>query len=96
MSNRFEPLGPDDVVSVSEHLIVNHLTFQVNEFMDEVRGALMHYAGSDDEQAKLTGEGSLCKVLRPGKSWQKGKLRLRLEFCPDEPEDSNLLDEFRE
>ncbi|HAX74598.1 MAG TPA: KGK domain protein [Cyanobacteria bacterium UBA11372] len=33
--------------------------------------------------------GKPCEILSPGsKGWQKGKLRIRisLEFCPDEPE----------
>ena len=29
-----------------------------------------------------------CQILKPGKNWQEGKLRMKvyLEFCPDEPE----------
>jgi hypothetical protein len=33
-------------------------------------------------------EGENCEILRVGgKGWQKGKMRIRLtlEFCPDEP-----------
>jgi hypothetical protein len=33
-------------------------------------------------------EGKECEVLKPYKGWQKGKIRIKLtiEFCPDEPE----------
>ena len=38
--------------------------------------------------------GLSCEVLRPGANWQKGKVRIRLEFCPDEPE--SPLDDIRQ
>jgi hypothetical protein len=33
-------------------------------------------------------EDKECEVLKPYKGWQKGKIRIKLtiEFCPDEPE----------
>jgi hypothetical protein len=35
-----------------------------------------------------TNNGVKCEVLKPGKNWQKGKGRIKvsIEFCPDEPE----------
>lgn len=33
-------------------------------------------------------------MLRPGTNWQKGKVRIRLEFCPDELE--SPLNEIRQ
>ncbi|MBD2626466.1 KGK domain-containing protein [Trichormus variabilis] len=32
--------------------------------------------------------GVACQILKPGKNWQTGKLRIKvnLEFCPDDPE----------
>ncbi len=50
------------------------------------------------------GEGGECEVLRPGsQGWQKGKIRIRLkvtlEFCPDEPEtnqEGSPLDDIRQ
>jgi hypothetical protein len=40
-------------------------------------------------------DGVDCQILKPSKNWQKGKLRMKvsLEFCPDEPK--SPLDEFR-
>ncbi len=36
---------------------------------------------------KWLDNGVECKILRTtGGGWQKGKLRLRIEFVPDEPE----------
>ncbi|MBE9057216.1 KGK domain-containing protein [Sphaerospermopsis sp. LEGE 08334] len=33
-------------------------------------------------------KGVDCQILKPSKTWQKGKFRMKisLEFCPDEPE----------
>ena len=33
-------------------------------------------------------DGANCHILKPGKNWQKGKVKIKvtLEFCPDEPE----------
>lgn len=35
-----------------------------------------------------------CEIIQPGKHWQTGKIRLRvvIEFCPDEPESDRDLD----
>jgi hypothetical protein len=37
---------------------------------------------------QLFTQGKECEILKPGKGWQKGKIRIKLtiEFCPDEPE----------
>lgn len=42
-------------------------------------------------------EGKKCKILRLGaKGWESGKLRIKvsLEFCPDEPEEDIEVDEI--
>ena len=41
--------------------------------------------GADTRQ-ELFGEGIECQILEPGfEQWQTGKLRIRIEFCPDSP-----------
>ncbi|MEP6543137.1 KGK family protein [Microcoleus vaginatus GB1-A2] len=37
-------------------------------------------------EEKLFSDGMDCELLRAGKDWTKGKLRMRLEFSPIEPE----------
>ncbi|MFN6482970.1 MULTISPECIES: KGK domain-containing protein [unclassified Nostoc] len=60
--------------------------------------------------ARVFGEGFECCVLIPGQQWQTGKIRVRLEFCPDETEiedkqednqlkikqESSVLDDLRQ
>ncbi|HEY9812756.1 MAG TPA: KGK domain-containing protein [Candidatus Sericytochromatia bacterium] len=39
----------------------------------------------------LIGRGCACEILKPGsKGWKKGKMKITvsLEYCPDEPEDT--------
>ena len=41
-------------------------------------------------------EGIEAKVLIPGEKWQKGKVRLTMEFCPDLPESPAEADQDEE
>ena len=46
----------------------------------------------------LLKEGIEAAILVPGKTWIKGKIRVRLvyEFIPEEPEADTLLDDIRQ
>lgn len=94
MSNKFEPLHSDEVVSVDDDLkiLVNHPTFKVKELKDVLIKMLKDYDmmfrdGKKDEKVKWFANGINAQVLRYGANgWQKGKVRITVEFCPDEPE----------
>ena len=96
MDHEFEPLGQRDVVSTdSNHTLMPHCTFQVGEFITKMKQVL---SGHDELQEKWLGDGQDCEILRPGsQGWQKGKVRISLEFCPDDKEsplDSIDIDEI--
>ncbi|MBD2771440.1 KGK domain-containing protein [Iningainema tapete] len=93
MDNEFSPLSEDDVVSVtSAQILMPHSTFKVDEFMTRMTQVL---PGNDDLKHKWLSKGQSCQILKPGsKNWQKGKVRIRLEFCPDEY--SSPLDDIRQ
>ena len=93
MSEKIE-LNFDDVVCVEQEVVVQHTTFQVSEFQEKLDDAVVSCHGSGANLRKLSGEGLACKVLTPGKIWQTGKLRICIQFCPDEPE--SPLDEYRQ
>lgn len=40
--------------------------------------------------------GIACELLKPKKSWKKGtvKIKILLEFCPDEPDEKDLIEEI--
>ncbi|NEQ36203.1 MAG: KGK domain-containing protein [Okeania sp. SIO3I5] len=78
MGNQFEYLRHDEVISVEEELrqnqshIIKSTTFQVSELLQQ----LSKHIGCNDFD---------CKVLRLGSGgWVKGKIKLALEFYPDE------------
>ncbi len=92
MGNGFESLSLDDVVTVKEDYkyVISHTTFKVAEFTKR-----MASNWADDKQKKWFYESVDCQVLKPGsKRWQKGRIRITLEFCPDEPE--SPLDDIRQ
>lgn len=84
MSNQFSRLDSEDVISVNpenfERLEVSQ-TFTVKEIIE----ILQKYVGCVNKtDTKFFTAGMDAKVLRPGDSWQKGKIRIGIEFCPDE------------
>ncbi|KOR35213.1 MULTISPECIES: KGK domain-containing protein [Planktothricoides] len=78
MAEKFEALHAGDVISTSGSSLMFQCTFKVSEFMTIIHSKL--------EEESLFSEGIDCEVLSPGKQWRKGKIQLRLEFCPDEEE----------
>ncbi len=96
--NSFLPnYGDDDVCSPSETEMfkVGRLRKTIKEaFIDSIQKALnevLTNAGLKFYTHKKDwfGDGIDCKILEIGaKGWQKGKIKIRVivEFCPDEPE----------
>ena len=89
MSNKFERLEREDVVSVySGQILVANRTFTVSEFLT----AMMHMSKMQlgeltEDKENWFGEGLDCKILKPGgKTWQRGQVRITLEFCPEKLE----------
>jgi KGK domain len=93
MNDRFESLESGEVISVRHDIQVlsGHRTFRVGELNDAIEGHLKSAIAnwSEENNGWFTPEGLDCEALRFGsQGWQKGRIRLCLEFCPDEP---NLL-----
>jgi hypothetical protein len=95
MDKRFQPLEPDEIASLGESYVEDDemfnlpLTFRPRELEKTIKTFFIeHYSRLEDERSRLLGEGIDGEVMRFGaKGWQKGKLRVKitLEFCPDEP-----------
>ncbi|MEA5515852.1 KGK domain-containing protein [Nodularia sp. UHCC 0506] len=87
MENGFERLNHDEVVYVKPD-IFNNLdvsgTFKVHDLIS----AIKQYLGAEGTtEESLYSQGLDCEVLKfSAEGWKKGKVRLSLEFCPDEPE----------
>ena len=90
MSHNFERLEREDVVSVyANQILVSNRTFTVSELVTALMLIVKKESGNawTEDKEQWFREGLECKVLKPGaKSWQRGKVRLTLEFEPEELE----------
>ncbi|WP_310430015.1 KGK domain-containing protein [Chamaesiphon sp. VAR_48_metabat_135_sub] len=90
MTDRFESLENGEVISVQQEIDVlsGQRTFRAGELNDAIKSYLANaIAGwSEEKNGWFTAQGIDCEALRFGSNgWQKGRIRLCLEFCPDEP-----------
>lgn len=68
-----------DVVIKAEPIIFKDLkTCTVEELLLKINQSL--------GELPLLKEGAPCRVLEPGKLWQQGKVRIVIEFQPEEPQ----------
>lgn len=87
MDNDFGLLGDDEVMFVrSGRILMANPTFKVSEFLDALAQLISEQEGewSDEREGWFTEEGQTCEVLRfSNQGWQRGRVRIRLEFCPE-------------
>ncbi|WP_017305588.1 KGK domain-containing protein [Spirulina subsalsa] len=94
VDKKFEPLSGGEVISVdpSIQILIGHSTFRVSELGDALKAELIKQGIgglTPDKEGWLEDDGIQCEVLRFGAlGWQKGKVRIHLEFCPVEAEDA--------
>lgn len=89
MSDRFESLESGEVVSIQQEaqVLSGQKTFKTGDLNEAIESYLASSIPDWSEQKKdwFTDRGIDCEALRFGsKGWQKGRIRLSLEFCPDE------------
>ena len=85
MPNKVYLLKDSDVVCTSSSALMYQCTFKVSEYLTIIQTKL--------EAEQLLAEGLECELLRPNQPWIKGKIKLRLEFEPDEAELENIDEE---
>jgi len=89
MEDHFVPLDNDEVLFISVgRVLMTNPTFKVGEFIDALAQAISdREAEWAEENEGWFGEGLECESLRfQSNGWQKGRVRIRLEFCPDRRE----------
>lgn len=91
MDNQFEPLDSGEVLSVDEsaQILIAHRTFRVEELVAAIKKQLQSTSGkwTSEKDAWLSTDGIPCEVLKfNARGWQKGQVRINLEFCPQESE----------
>ncbi|HAX76162.1 MAG TPA: hypothetical protein DCY88_10080 [Cyanobacteria bacterium UBA11372] len=81
MNNKFEPLSPNDVVSIDNfsqvRVVVEHPMLKVKEFESKAKTNLLG-TYTDKREVKWVTDGVNCEILKPGGDWQKGKVRLKI------------------
>ena len=92
-NDRFKPLSiNDEVLSISsnERMFNDYPMFKVKSIITKLKYMLEAGGGYNLKTIeKCFSEGVDCELLKFGaKGWEKGKIRVKLtvEFCPDEPE----------
>lgn len=96
MDNQFEPLATGEVLSVDESalFLIGHRTFRVGEISEAIRMQLEYGISgwSQDKDGWFSEAGIPCEVLRfSSNGWQKGKVRINLEFCPIDSADESQV-----
>lgn len=93
MSDKFKPLEDQEVLSLEENnkILLPQLMVTPEQLIVEMKFILARHAGNrtNENLEKWLDEGVDCATLKFGsKAWQKGKVKIKLsvEFCPDEPE----------
>ncbi|MBW4647987.1 MAG: hypothetical protein KME06_04700 [Kastovskya adunca ATA6-11-RM4] len=96
MHSEFESISKDEIVSIEHQPIGQELGLHSNNFssiqlkMEDFLEAIKRKVNLPDQRKKdLFNDGIDCQVLKfRSESWQKGKIKIRVivEFCPDEPE----------
>jgi KGK domain len=89
MTDRFEPLNSGEVVSIQHdaQVLTGHRTFRVGELNDSLKSHLENALSTwnEEKNAWFSQQGIECEALRFGSNgWKKGRIRLCLEFCPDD------------
>jgi hypothetical protein len=89
MDNDFGLLNNDEVLYVrSGSVLVPNATFKAGELLDALAQLVSEREDewSDEQEGWFNERGLSCEVLRFGnQGWQKGRVRIRLEFIPDGP-----------
>ncbi len=86
MEKQFERLERNEVICINEDNFGNlelSTTFKVLELLEVIQ----KYMSFQMPEASLFDEGVDCEILRLGaRGWKKGKVRICVEFCAEEPE----------
>jgi KGK domain len=89
MDNDFGLLSNDEVLYVrSGSVLVPNATFKAREFLDALAQLVSEREDewSDEQEGWFNERGLSCEVLRFGnQGWQKGRVRIRMEFIPEGP-----------
>lgn len=82
----------DEVITIidkKDNVLIGHHTYQAKEFLNRLGEHIDRH-----KKEKWIDEGVPCKILSPNQNWQTGKIKISLQFIPDETE--SVLDDIRQ
>ena len=89
-TNKF--INGDEVISIddrNDNVLLGHHTYKVEEFLNRLAEHIDRH-----KKEKWIDKGVPCKMLSPNHNWQKGRVKICLQFIPEQPE--SILDDIRQ
>ena len=89
-TNKF--INGEEVISINnkdDNILISHHTYKAGDFLQELAQNINYSKGN-----KWLFEGIDCEIMSPNQNWQKGKIKICVQFIPDRPE--SVLDDIRE
>lgn len=87
--DEFEVLSSDEVLHVrSGRILMRNPTFKASELLDALAQLVSEQDSqwTEEQEDWFTDRGLSCEVLRIGNAgWQRGRVRICLEFVPERP-----------
>ena len=84
-------ISGDEVISIEnkdDNVLIAHHTYKAEEFLNRLGKHI-----DRNKKEKWIEQGVDCKMLSPNQNWQKGKIKICLQFIPERPE--SVLDDIR-
>ncbi|AFZ33748.1 KGK family protein [Stanieria cyanosphaera PCC 7437] len=83
MEEQKQVIDQDEVLSVNrdDNILIAHHTYKVEEFLQELGKRI-----DKNKMEKWCVDGVPCQLLTPNQGWKKGKVKIVLQFSPDETE----------
>ena len=91
MENAKIEIKNNEVISISnkdENILLNHHTYKAEEFITRLAQSVNY-----NKAQKWLSDGVDCEILSPNQNWQKGKIKICLQFISEQLE--SLLDDIR-
>lgn len=85
-------INGDEVISIineEDNVLINHHTYKAEEFLSRLGDHINRH-----KKEVWIEKGVSCEVLSPNQTWQKGKIKICLQFIADQPE--SVLDDIRQ
>ena len=77
------------IINDKDNILIDYHTYKANNFLQELAQNVDYCKGK-----RWVSEGVDCEILSPNQNWQKGKIKICLQFISEQPE--SVLDDIRQ